>query len=692
MKRSFGPPWRRRSVVESLERRTLLSVGSLDPSFGSLGALTADFGGSGGDFSGDSATAVLVMPGDKVLLIGTGGTPETSDFALARFNADGSPDLSFGANHSGRVTTDFGGENGDFATAATLQPDGKILVAGIRVSTGRGGGGDGEFTGPVVFLTTFDDDVCLARYLPDGSPDASFGTGGKAVWVSPTEPESIVHSVVTLPGGDILLSFGQDLMRFSPAGALEQTVDTGPFLDVALPPALAVLPGGKVLVAATKLARLNADLTLDRTFGGGDGVAPLGFHAGAVGAASDGRVTVVGGIDEAPGALVARVARFTPDGRAEPGFGGGDGIASADFGPTADFASDFALLSDGTTLVTLGEVPFNLYGPVPSSFAVARFGPDGALDTSFGEGGRFVVDRLSDPSAANAVALDSAGRAVVAGAALGDFAAARIIVSPPAGTRTYEAEQARLRGAVVSRAHPGYTGSGFVDFRNPSGDFAEWTVDVPSAGVYFVGFRYANASATDTRPMRLTVNGRAPATVTFPPTGAWKAWAETFAPVSLPAGASKLRLTATGRSGPNVDSISLQPDPRRHEAEAATVSGAVVSRDHAGYTGAGYVDFQHARGDLIEWTIDAPADGFYLLEFDYANGSSRARTMRVTVNDRPADSPMAFDRTGSWSTWSTAGIHVAMKKGMNRIRLLANGQCGPNVDAMTVSLEDGSTS
>lgn len=76
------------------------------------------------------------------------------DFALARYNPDGSLDGTFGTG--GKVTTDFGG-SADVARADTIQLNGKILAAG------RSGF----------------DDFALARYDPDGSLDTTFGTGGK---------------------------------------------------------------------------------------------------------------------------------------------------------------------------------------------------------------------------------------------------------------------------------------------------------------------------------------------------------------------------------------------------------------------------------------------------------------------------------------------------------------------------------
>src|SRR5205807_1340610 len=79
------------------------------------------------------------------------------DFAVARYNPDGSLDASFGTG--GLVTTDFA-SGSDFASAVTLQPDGKIVVAGTAY-TGTGS------------------DFAVARYDADGSPDSTFGSGGK---------------------------------------------------------------------------------------------------------------------------------------------------------------------------------------------------------------------------------------------------------------------------------------------------------------------------------------------------------------------------------------------------------------------------------------------------------------------------------------------------------------------------------
>lgn len=133
-----------------------LRDGGLDPSFGSGGRVSTAF--SNGARS-DEAQAVAVQPDGKILVAGTSDQGATGyDFAVARYNADGTLDAGFGSN--GRVTTSFG-PGADKAYALLLQPDGKIVLAG---DSSQGANGS---------------DFALARYNADGSLDASFGNGDR---------------------------------------------------------------------------------------------------------------------------------------------------------------------------------------------------------------------------------------------------------------------------------------------------------------------------------------------------------------------------------------------------------------------------------------------------------------------------------------------------------------------------------
>ena len=170
-------------------------------------------------------------------------------------------------------------------------------------------------------------------------------------------------------------------------------------------------------------------------------------------------------------------------------------------------------------------------------------------------------------------------------------------LATPSGA--YEAENASLSGAVVAANQTGYTGAGFVDYINPTGDYIQWNVNTQDVGLYDLKFRYALQSGD--RPLQIQINGQevSPA-LSFPATGAWSTWAEVTIPSQLlPAGASTIRATAIGSSGPNVDHLLL-----------STI--ATGSRIFGDYNGDGHVD----AADYIVWRkssgqsgADLPADG-----------------------------------------------------------------------------------
>ncbi len=103
-----------RSAIEALENRRLLSAGQLDPSFGTGGKVVVDFHGlfvvaNAVATQSDGKTVIAGWTEDVVDHEDTG-----QDFAVVRLNVDGSLDKTFGANHTGIVTTHTGGDNGDF--------------------------------------------------------------------------------------------------------------------------------------------------------------------------------------------------------------------------------------------------------------------------------------------------------------------------------------------------------------------------------------------------------------------------------------------------------------------------------------------------------------------------------------------------------------------------------------------------
>ena len=132
-----------------------------------------------------------------------------------------------------------------------------------------------------------------------------------------------------------------------------------------------------------------------------------GATAYAVAIDARGRI-VVAGYTLSPNADVA-LARFLPDGQPDRGFGGGDGRATADLGGV-DYAFDVAIQDDGK-IVVAGERD----RPNHSLFAVARFGPGGVLDKSFSGDGKAFVNFGTTFQGANALAIGPGGKILIGG-------------------------------------------------------------------------------------------------------------------------------------------------------------------------------------------------------------------------------------------------------------------------------------
>lgn len=133
--------------------------GSLDASFDGDGKVLTDFFGSG-----DRAYGALLQPDDKIVLAGVCYSASSSaDFALARYNQDGSLDASFDGD--GKVNTPFVSNFEEYAASIALAPDNKIVAGGWANNNSSLQGGRPDFA--------------IARYHPDGSLDTGFDGDGK---------------------------------------------------------------------------------------------------------------------------------------------------------------------------------------------------------------------------------------------------------------------------------------------------------------------------------------------------------------------------------------------------------------------------------------------------------------------------------------------------------------------------------
>ena len=215
------------------------SNGKLDKSFGAGGKVTTSFS----NFS-VTARSLAIQPDGKIVLAGYAGGQDGVDFALARYTSDGSLDSTFGA--SGKVTTDLFGQL-DFAWAAALQPDGRIVLAGFSGILGGPGGEEAV-------------DFALVRYNSDGSLDTSFGSGGKVV--TDFGNDEAINAVGIQRDGRIVAAgaAGFDdtsdfaLARYNSDGSLDSTFGSGgkittDFFGWDGATALAILPSGRIVAA-----------------------------------------------------------------------------------------------------------------------------------------------------------------------------------------------------------------------------------------------------------------------------------------------------------------------------------------------------------------------------------------------------------------------------------------------------------
>jgi uncharacterized delta-60 repeat protein len=334
-------------------------AGSLDASFGSGGKVTTDFAGSF-----DQANALAVQGDGRLVAAGSARFGTSDDFALARYNPDGSLDASFGSG--GKVTTDFAAGH-DVATALAVQADGKLVAAGYSL----------DFFGtPLGFA--------LARYHPDGSLDASFGSGGKVLTGGLDRANALaVQGDGRLVAAGVARSGSIDfaLVRYQPDGALDASFgDGGKVLtDFAGGPdranALVVQADGRLVAAGNSLdssatplgfalARYHPDGSLDASFGSGGKVTTSGLgRANALVVQGDGKLVAAG----VARSSVFGLARYHPDGSLDASFGDG-GTVTTSFGGSAAFPFALAVQADGK-LVAAGQA----YPDVGSDFALARY-------------------------------------------------------------------------------------------------------------------------------------------------------------------------------------------------------------------------------------------------------------------------------------------------------------------------------
>jgi uncharacterized delta-60 repeat protein len=418
-----------------------------------------------------SPRGIAVQADGKIVVAGTSAIGDIYRFAVVRYLPDGAPDPAFG--HAGVVTTWFKGTpnttsvaTGSWARSVAIQADGKVVIAGVASM------GGGWTLNPFLYgLARYNGDGSLdPGFGQAGTVTTNLG------WISSLAPlpsmamQTDGRFVLAADASvDHAKKYAYALARYLDNGALDpafgnngEVIESGETAKISFPRAVAVLPDNKIVVAgftivdgrdAFVLVRYLPDGTMDHTFGD-DGTAAASVAIGerspdaapetstpgrsargpfALAIAPDGKLVVAGASSAVnyrpnacddprlvsdynekcywrprPSSVGFAVMRFLSNGLPDPLFGV-SGAVTTDFGDVS-VAFAVAVQPDGKIVAagTTGRGEFT-----SGRFAVARYLPDGKLDSSFGSKGRVVSD-FGDRGI-QAVALQPDGKLLAAG-------------------------------------------------------------------------------------------------------------------------------------------------------------------------------------------------------------------------------------------------------------------------------------
>ena len=382
---------------------------------GRAGALDTTFGTGGTvrqNIQNGGGNAVAVQADGKIILAGEGN----SQFVLVRFNANGTLDNSFGTN--GMVRTQiFTADNlGSTARDLIIQPDGKIIAIGNAER--------GAFFPPG---TPVFNEVTVVRYNANGSLDTSFDGDGIATTLVNGESRFGLDGELQADGKIVIADDKFAVIRFNANGSLDSTFGTGGIVQTTFGTATAraqdlkIQPDGKIVAIGGQglvaIVRYNTNGSLDTTFDDDGKLTSsiAGYDTGyGLTLQPDGKMVAVAIAQTSSGApQTLGLARFLPNGAFDTTFGnGGKVVAPANFG----VGLDVALQADGK-IITVGIGSF-VFSPPTSDFGIARFLPNGSPDVSF-DGDGFATVNILDEDTARAITIQPNGKIVVGGQSLG---------------------------------------------------------------------------------------------------------------------------------------------------------------------------------------------------------------------------------------------------------------------------------
>jgi uncharacterized delta-60 repeat protein len=391
--------------------------------------------------------AIALQPDNKIVIGGYVGSGYMSgdghrEFALLRYNTDGTIDDSFG--YRGIVITNSENRENVINVIAILS-DSKILAAGY---TGNGNSSD----------------ITLIRYNDDGRLDTTFLGSGATVIKNPSENNiNAATDMAIQPDGKIVVVgyVGYDgveksrtvryrnfaLLRFNPEGILDNDFGSNGMATVPISgieniaTAVAIQTDGKIIIGGSTrkaqdsasefvLVRYNSDGSIDNSFGNqgkviiSEGV--RGFISKRFSIQSDGRIVVLGqhtrlDPNEQKNPFLAPaertisdlvITRLNSDGSLDKDFGKyGKAVTPIDKMASLN-SSTFAIQPDGKIVIGgSASGKKQKFG----NFAMQRYKTNGVLDNSFGKGGKVITEINNAISSINAIAIQPDGKIVAVG-------------------------------------------------------------------------------------------------------------------------------------------------------------------------------------------------------------------------------------------------------------------------------------
>lgn len=395
-------------IIHASLLASFAQVCSPDNSFSFDGKVTTPIGNNG-----DYAYSAALQADNKIVVAGYCNN-SSEDFALIRYNSDGTLDNTFDSD--GKVITDFGSNGDDEGKSLAIQSDGKIIVAGISSNGFHWG-------------------FALIRYNVDGSVDNSFASNGKVITLIGSI-DAYAQSVTLQSDGKIVVAgyisdgsiYNFAVVRYNSNGSLDTSfglegkMTTNFGNNGALAYSSAIQSDGKILVAGYTiigakydfaLVRYNTDGSLDNTFSDdGKITTAIGIATDrgySVGIQSDGKIVVAGksfnGSDD-DFALV----RYNTDGTLDNTFDF-DGKVTTAIGSSSDDGNSISIQDDGKIVVAGSSIT----NGTDKAFTLVRYNTDGSLDNTCDDDGKVITAIGNSDSRGYSVSIQSNGKIVVAG-------------------------------------------------------------------------------------------------------------------------------------------------------------------------------------------------------------------------------------------------------------------------------------